>query len=63
MIIDIGAGTTDFCVMKGRYPTEEDQRTLTIAGDSIDAHLLNLIEQRYPEANVTILYLSLCAPK
>ncbi|HEV7920554.1 MAG TPA: rod shape-determining protein, partial [Thermoanaerobaculia bacterium] len=40
MIIDIGAGTTDFCVMKGRYPTEEDQRTLTIAGDSIDAQLL-----------------------
>src|SRR5439155_13453007 len=38
MIIDIGAGTTDFCVMKGRYPTEEDQRTLTTAGDSIDAY-------------------------
>ena len=54
MIIDIGAGTTDFCVMKGRYPTEEDQRTLTIAGDSIDAHLLKLIEERFPEANVTI---------
>lgn len=54
LIIDIGAGTTDFCVMKGRYPTEEDQRTLTIAGDSIDAHLLNLIEERYPQANVTI---------
>ena len=29
MIIDIGAGTTDFCVMKGRYPTDDDQRTLT----------------------------------
>jgi rod shape-determining protein MreB len=54
MIIDIGAGTTDFCVMKGRYPTEEDQRTLTIAGDSIDSHLLKLIEERYPQANVTI---------
>ncbi len=54
MIIDIGAGTTDFCVMKGRYPTEEDQRTLTIAGDSIDAHLLKLIEERFPQANVTI---------
>src|SRR3954447_10497178 len=54
MIIDIGAGTTDFCVMKGRYPTEEDQRTLTIAGDSLDAQLLKLIEERYPQANVTI---------
>jgi rod shape-determining protein MreB len=54
MIIDIGAGTTDFCVMKGRYPTEEDQRTLTLAGDSIDGHLLKLIEQSYPQANVTI---------
>src|SRR2546423_9883113 len=54
LIIDIGAGTTDFCVMKGRYPTEEDQRTLTIAGDSIDAHLLKLIEERFPQANVTI---------
>jgi hypothetical protein len=31
--IDIGAGTTDFCVMKGRYPTDDDQRSLTIAGD------------------------------
>ena len=54
MIIDIGAGTSDFCVMKGRYPTEEDQRTLTVAGDSIDAQLLKLIEERYPQANVTI---------
>jgi rod shape-determining protein MreB and related proteins len=54
MIIDIGAGTTDFCVMKGRYPTEEDQRTLTIAGDSIDAQLLKLVQEHYPQANVTI---------
>jgi rod shape-determining protein MreB and related proteins len=54
MIIDIGAGTTDFCVMKGRYPTEEDQRTLTIAGDSVDAQLLKVIEERYPQTNVTI---------
>jgi rod shape-determining protein MreB len=54
LIIDIGAGTTDFCVMKGRYPTEEDQRTLTSAGDSIDQHLLKLVNDRYPQANVTI---------
>jgi hypothetical protein len=35
LIIDIGAGTADFCVMQGRYPTEEDQRTLPNAGASL----------------------------
>lgn len=54
MIVDVGAGTADFCVMKGRYPNEEDQRTLTVAGDTVDAHLLKSIEERYPEANVTV---------
>ena len=39
MIIDIGAGTTDLCIMQGRYPAEEDQRTLPDAGDAVDEHL------------------------
>ena len=50
MIIDIGAGTADFCVMNGRYPTEDDQRTLTAAGDSIDALLYSAVRERFPEA-------------
>lgn len=54
MIIDIGAGTADFCVMRGRYPTEEDQRTLSNAGDSIDEQLAKLIGERYPEAQFSI---------
>jgi rod shape-determining protein MreB and related proteins len=54
MVIDIGAGTTDFCVMKGRYPTDEDQRSLTLAGDSIDAHLLKGIQAKYPKASITL---------
>ena len=54
LIIDIGAGTTDFCVMRGRYPTDEDQRTLTVAGDSVDAHLEKLIRQKYPDADFTV---------
>lgn len=53
LIIDLGAGTTDFCVMKGRYPRDEDQRTLTQAGDSVDQQLMQLFEASYPEANVT----------
>ena len=51
LIIDVGAGTTDFCVMNGRYPTEEDQRTLTTAGDSIDEQLEKLITEHHPEVN------------
>src|SRR5262249_58925058 len=54
MIIDIGAGTTDFCVMKGRYPTDDDQRSLVVAGDSIDEHLAKLIQAKYPKSSVTI---------
>lgn len=54
LIVDLGAGTTDLCVMKGRYPVEEDQRTLTQAGDSVDQQLLQLVQARYPEANVTL---------
>jgi len=54
LIIDIGAATADFCVLRGRYPIEEDQRTLTSAGDSIDEHLLKLLREHYPEAQTSI---------
>jgi rod shape-determining protein MreB len=54
MIIDIGAGTADFCVMQGRYPTEEDQRTLPNAGDWIDEQLAKLIRERHPEAQFSV---------
>ncbi len=54
LIIDMGAGTTDFCLMRGRFPSEDDQRTLTNAGDSVDEYLLKLIADRYPDAQITI---------
>ncbi|MCM2316812.1 MAG: rod shape-determining protein [Thermoanaerobaculia bacterium] len=54
LIIDIGAGTTDFVVMRGRYPTEEDQRTLTNAGDFVDEQLMKLVQTRYPDAVFTV---------
>ena len=54
MVVDIGAGTTDFCVMRGRFPTEEDQRTLDNAGDAIDDLLLKQISEKHPEAQVSI---------
>lgn len=54
LIIDIGAGTADFCVMNGRLPTEEDQRTLAQAGDFVDEQLQRLVRERYPEAKFSI---------
>lgn len=54
LIIDSGAGTTDFCVMNGRLPTEEEQRTLPQAGDWIDEQLLRLAKARYPDASFSI---------
>jgi rod shape-determining protein MreB len=54
LVIDIGAGTADFCVMQGRYPTEEDQRTLPNAGDWIDEQLSKLVAERYPDAQFSV---------
>jgi rod shape-determining protein MreB and related proteins len=54
MVIDIGAGTTDFCVMNGRYPTDDDQRTLTHAGDSIDDQLMALVKVKNPDGRFSI---------
>jgi len=54
LVIDIGAGTADFCVMQGRYPTDEDQKTLPNAGDSIDEQLMKLMRERHPDAQFSI---------
>ena len=54
LVIDIGAGTTDLCRMKGSMPDEEDQLTLTHAGDSVDQALFELFQKRCPEAQFTL---------
>ena len=54
MVIDIGAGTIDFCIMHGTMPTEEDQKTILTAGDYIDQQLQTMLHERYPEADFTL---------
>jgi len=54
MVVDVGAGTTDYCVMRGRYPTEEDQRTLVNAGDWVDEQLCTLLEENHAGIGVSI---------
>ncbi len=54
MVIDIGAGTVDFCIMHGAVPTEEDQRTVLTAGDYIDQQLYNFMKERYPQSDFNL---------
>lgn len=54
MVIDVGAGTVDFCIMHGTVPAEEDQRTVLTAGDFIDQQLYNFLEERYPQSDFNI---------
>lgn len=50
LVIDIGAGTTDFCIMHGTIPSEEDQKTILMAGDYIDGQLYSYLSEKYPNS-------------
>ncbi len=54
LVIDIGAGTVDLCRMHGTMPSEEDQVTMTTAGDWVDQQLYSLIKKKYKDADFTI---------
>ncbi|GFK92306.1 magnetosome protein MamK [Fundidesulfovibrio magnetotacticus] len=54
LIVDIGAGTIDLCRMQGSIPTEDDQITLTRAGDHIDEVFMREIKLRHPEVDITL---------
>ncbi len=54
LVIDIGAGTTDLCRMKGAMPDESDQITNSFAGDFVDQELFGLLRGRCPGAQFTI---------
>jgi len=51
VVIDIGAGTTDFCIMHGSMPTDDDQRTIMNAGDHVDQQLYVMLKEKYPESD------------
>ena len=53
LVVDIGAGTIDLCIMRGTVPTAEDQRTIEQAGDYIDRQLADLLHERFPNAQFT----------
>ena len=55
LFIDIGAGTTDLCLVQGYFPTAEDQISFPFAGDAIDQLMLESINQIYPESGLSHL--------
>ncbi len=54
IIVDIGAGTVDICAMKGTVPHADDQVSLSKAGHYIDRQLASLVQEKYPEVQVTL---------
>jgi len=53
IVVDIGAGTTDIARIYGTFPSEDDEDTLSYAGDWIDEQLMDLIEKKYTGAQLT----------
>jgi rod shape-determining protein MreB len=53
-IIDIGAGTVDFCIMHGAIPEEGDQKTILTAGDYVDEQLFSYLSEKHPESRFTL---------
>ncbi len=53
LIVDIGAGTTDLCLVRGYYPTADDQISFPQAGNFIDDTLAQCIARRYPDLKLT----------
>ena len=55
LFVDIGAGTTDLCLVQGYFPKPNDQISFPVAGDTIDEMIQNEIEQVYPDIRLTHL--------
>ncbi len=53
LVVDIGAGTIDLCPMYGSYPTDEDQVTIPLGGDFIDAKFVELLHELHPEIRLS----------
>ena len=54
LFIDIGAGSTDVCLVQGHYPTVDDQLSVPFAGDAVDQIILDRILAEYPECGLTL---------
>jgi rod shape-determining protein MreB and related proteins len=54
LYIDIGAGSTDVCLVQGHYPTVNDQLSAPFAGDAVDQLILEAAQVAYPDCGLTL---------
>jgi rod shape-determining protein MreB len=54
LFVDIGAGTTDFCIVQGYFPKPEDLLSIPFAGNEVDVILDKAIREEYAEVDVPI---------
>ena len=54
LYIDIGAGSTDVCLVQGHYPTVDDQLSAPFAGDAVDQIILDGIMAAYPDCGLSL---------
>jgi rod shape-determining protein MreB len=53
--VDIGAGTTDVCLVQGYFPTTDDQVSIAFAGDRVDELLRAAIRREHPDVDVSLV--------
>lgn len=53
IVVDIGAGTTDLCAMKGRTPDAESQITMKKGGNYVDHILFEALKTKFPDSSIT----------
>ncbi|HAV12628.1 MAG TPA: hypothetical protein DCX06_03890 [Opitutae bacterium] len=55
LFVDIGAGTTDLCLVQGYFPRKEDELSFPYAGDTIDNAIARGLAQVYPDMKLSLL--------
>ena len=55
IVVDIGAGTTDLCAMKGRIPDGDHQLTINKGGNFVDGVLAEALRTQFPDVSVTTM--------
>lgn len=55
LFIDIGAGTTDLCLVQGYFPGPDDQISFAMAGDYIDEKIRSGLDRQYPDLKLSMI--------